>query len=604
MQRVLTEIILTVGSNLGLQALLERVCSIIDNTYALGLSNTAVLYVWDPEIERLVIRAGTHLTPLLDGSHGRVDAYSGEYQLRLGEGITGWVAEHRETVVLTREPWTDPRWEPMPGVGEEQYQSGVLLPILLPNHAVLGVISLWARPPNYFSSEHVRVLTEVTALLARLIEKVQLDQELTRRAKVLTFLGDLCQRLASSSPVGELMDSVAALTAQVMASDACLIVTSDGSEGRFVLRGVAPSRAEVMTEVDHRLGGLPERDPDATSDEQLFRQLALTLPGRFEEATSAPLLAGTERLGFISCYRHRRYGAADRDLLGVIAGQVALGLLAVGQADGATERDDAAELLGLLAADRDRPAAVAIAASLGLDLKAPHVLVQARFLPTDTSSAPGEIADRFAGAAKQFIRAIENQNPRSLVRPTAGGVIGLVRIANLAGGSLLQRQIQVGADDIGARLGICVSVGISSPCGGPAEYADAYREAAEALEIGSKLRGEGSVVRFEELGPDLYLFRIAADPRTRRDPWMRALLPLVAYDREKGSGLLSTLEAYLEGRGNASLTAEQLGLHRNTLRQRLTRIAELTGIDLDQTQDWLPLHFAVKLARMGQGDTP
>lgn len=286
----------------------------------------------------------------------------------------------------------------------------------------------------------------------------------------------------------------------------------------------------------------------------------------------------------------------------MIAGQVALGLLALEGTDHAAERDVVGELFGLLASGRSESTAVSVAASLGMDLHRPHVLLQARLQPTGGVAAAGVVADRFARAAKQFVRTIEEQNPRSLVRESRGGVVGLVRIAKLSGGAALQHRLQTGADELAARLGISVSAGLSSTCSGPREYADAYREAAEALEVGSKLRGEGRVVRFEELGPDLYLFRMAADPRTRRDPWMRTLLPLTDYDRRKGSELLATLDAYLEGRGNASLTAEQLGVHRNTLRQRLAKIESLAGICLAETQDWLPLHFAVKLARMRERD--
>lgn len=314
------------------------------------------------------------------------------------------------------------------------------------------------------------------------------------------------------------------------------------------------------------------------------------------------MLAGAEHLGFISCYRHRRYTAADRDLLSVIAGQVALGLVAIVGREHPAERDAATDLLGLLASGRDEPVATSIAASLGLDLNKSHVLVQARFVPSGGGAVSGEMADRFARATKQFIRSVEEQNPHSLLRESAGGVVGLVRIAKLSGGASLQGRLQATVDELAARLAISTSAGLSSACSRPREYADAYREAAEALEVGSKLRGEGRVVRFDELGPDLYLFRMAGDPRTRRDPWMRTLLPLVDYDRRKGAGLLATLDAYLEARGNATVTAEQLGLHRNTLRQRLARIEALTGITLAETPNWLPLHFAVKLARMQEGE--
>src|SRR5947207_188389 len=51
MRRALADVIITLGSNLGLGALLERVCSIIDEAYE---SIASAIWLWDPEIERLV----------------------------------------------------------------------------------------------------------------------------------------------------------------------------------------------------------------------------------------------------------------------------------------------------------------------------------------------------------------------------------------------------------------------------------------------------------------------------------------------------------------------------------------------------------------------
>ncbi len=599
MRGVLTDVIVAMGSGLDLRDLLIRVSGIMDDAYE---SYGSGVYLWDPEIERLVAAAFTDppaRNPKLGGSGLDLDAIY-RMQLRLGEGLAGWVAQHKEPVVLGREQWKDPRCKLFPQLPEEGvYESALYMPILLPDGEVLGVIALAARHRDHFSAEHVRVLTEVSGLLATVIKKIQIDEELSRRAKVLVFLGDLCGRLASPRPLGQLMDSVAGLTAEVMGSEVCMIVTLDRPSGRFVLQGLAPAGTAA--------GGLADRLPDAFDgpgggppDDQLFRDLALDLPGRYAEAASAPLLAGAEHLGFISCYRHRRYSAADRDLLSVIAGQVALGLKTVAGAERNGEHDPAGELISRLASGRTDASAMAIAAALGLDLHQPHILVQARFVPSGSPSAPDEVTDRYPRAVKQFIRNVEAQHPHSLLRETASGLIGLVRIAKLSGSATLARSLQAFADDIATRLGIAVSAGLSSACATATDYADAYREATEALEVGSRLRGEGHVVRFDELGPDLYLYRMAADPRTRRDPWVRALAPLVDHDHRKGTDLVATLEAYLETRGNATTTAAHLGLHRNTLRQRLDRIEALTGIALGETQDWLPLHFAVKLTRLQQ----
>jgi GAF domain-containing protein len=601
MRGALTDVIFALSSDLGLHDLLLRVCSIMDDAYE---SFGAGVYLWDPEIERLVMAAVTDppaRNPTIGEPRKDYEAIY-RFQLRLGEGLSGWVAQHKEPLVLDREQWKDPRCKLFPELPEVGvYESALIMPILLPDGELLGVIGVFARSPDHFTPEHVRTLGEVTGLLATVIQKIRSDEELARRAKVLAFLGDLCRRLASPRPVGELMDSVAALTAEVMTSEVCMIVTLDRLAGRFVLQGLAPTGTESGGVADPLHAALDHHD--GAADDQLFQDLALVLPGRYAEAASAPLLAGAEHLGFISCYRHRRYTSADRDLLNLIAGQVALGLRTLSGKDRQGEHDPAGELIGLLASGRTDASTVAIAASLGLDLHKPHVLVQARFVPNDESPSDG-VTDRFPRAVKQFIRDVEAQHPCSLLRETPTGLIGFVRIAKASGGAPLQRSLQSFADDIDHRLGIAVSAGLSSACTTAAEYADAYREAAEALEVGSRLRGEGRVVRFDELGPDLYLYRLAADPRSRRDPWVRALVPLVDHDRRRGSALLATLDAYLEARGNATLTAEHLALHRNTLRQRLDRIEALTGIALAETQEWLPLHFAVKLTRMQQAAQP
>jgi DNA-binding PucR family transcriptional regulator len=101
---------------------------------------------------------------------------------------------------------------------------------------------------------------------------------------------------------------------------------------------------------------------------------------------------------------------------------------------------------------------------------------------------------------------------------------------------------------------------------------------------------------YEELGPYKYLLRIALDPAAR-DSTIDAVAKLSDYDRDRGASLLATLEEFLGRRGNISATSEALFVHPNTLRQRLRRIADLTGIDL-RRDDWLMIEIAVKMVRL------
>jgi len=589
LRRAYEDIILTIDSSVSLQELLDKIAGIVSVAVE---STGAYLYVWEEESERLVLRATT------EASHRH---YLDAIQLRLGEGLVGWVAYEREAVLLHDEAMKDPRFKPFDELQEERFKSAVVVPILLNNVERIGVVALWSRRRAYFNQEHLDILREVAGVLAGVIDWARRNDDARRRARALSFLGDLWAKFSMPLPPDQLMGTVAEATIGVLESDVCVIAMIN-EEGRFVLRGMAPARDDLLAEAVGASWPDPGRGPAPTNFEgspadDSFRPLAMFLADRFEEAASAPLLAGSDHLGFISCYRRARFSSDERDLLALIAGQLAFGIRSL-EATGAPETDAVGELLRMLASGKGDAATLSVAAALGVDLTKPHVLLQARVLPKDQAKDSSALAEQSQAASDSLVRGASAASPHSAFQRFPGGVLGLVRVSKEQDGPGLQRGVQALADDVAKRHSVCVSVGLSSVQDGLVGYADAYREAAEALEIGTKVRGEGHVVRFDELGPYVYLFRMAGDPRVSRDPWMKSLLPLLQYDSRKNSELLETLDTYLECRGNATTTAERLYLHRNTLRQRLARIEALTKINLTQTEDWLPLHFAVKLARL------
>ncbi|MGH3043170.1 MAG: PucR family transcriptional regulator, partial [Gaiellaceae bacterium] len=88
-----------------------------------------------------------------------------------------------------------------------------------------------------------------------------------------------------------------------------------------------------------------------------------------------------------------------------------------------------------------------------------------------------------------------------------------------------------------------------------------------------------------------------------RDAHRDAVARIAEYDRLRSTSLLRTLEEFLRRRGNISATAEALYVHPNTLRQRLRRIGELSGLDL-RKDDWLMVEIAVKMVRLQEALGP
>ena len=155
--------------------------------------------------------------------------------------------------------------------------------------------------------------------------------------------------------------------------------------------------------------------------------------------------------------------------------------------------------------------------------------------------------------------------------------------------------------ELGQRSG--AAIGVSEVRGAADEAARTYKEARDAATIAQALLGDGGAIAYSQVGAYRYLVQIDADDAPR-DRMRAAVDQLIAYDRKRRTALLDTLERYLSERRSVIESARALYIHPNTLRQRLGRIEELTGLNLDQ-DDLLSLELAIKLARLhGRPDEP
>lgn len=144
-----------------------------------------------------------------------------------------------------------------------------------------------------------------------------------------------------------------------------------------------------------------------------------------------------------------------------------------------------------------------------------------------------------------------------------------------------------------------VAAGISRPVQGLQGLRDAYREAKDAVSIALEL-GEREKSTFYG---DLKLYQLLLALKDRSLSHLKRfhqeiLGPLLEHDARKQSDLIRTLEGFFQANGNLAKAAENLDVHRNTLVYRLERIAELTELDLDDADNRLILHLALKIERV------
>ncbi|WTN14452.1 helix-turn-helix domain-containing protein [Streptomyces canus] len=226
----------------------------------------------------------------------------------------------------------------------------------------------------------------------------------------------------------------------------------------------------------------------------------------------------------------------------------------------------------------------------GVTGQALAVLVRLRATDTLTpaSSTAGRLLERAAPGAVGDTAA--SGASRDTAAPgTTGGTAspGAARSTEAVG--VTQGTAPPGAARDTRALGAGVA-GVADARVGLAELAPAWQEASAAARAALAEPGFGPVAEWSRIGP--YRLLTALPPETAHDPVVRPLLS--PAHRE----LARTAEVYLDCAGQAGRTAAELGIHRQTLYYRLSRVEQLTGLDLDDGEDRLLLHMALKGARL------
>ncbi|WP_344070095.1 helix-turn-helix domain-containing protein, partial [Streptomyces crystallinus] len=132
--------------------------------------------------------------------------------------------------------------------------------------------------------------------------------------------------------------------------------------------------------------------------------------------------------------------------------------------------------------------------------------------------------------------------------------------------------------------------GVAPARRGLGELPASWGEAAGAARAALAEPGLGPVAQWAAIGP--YRLLTALPDSAPHDVAVRALLD------PSHTELARTAEVFLDCAGQAGRTAAALGIHRQTLYYRLSRVEQLTGLDLDAGEDRLLLHMALKASRL------
>jgi signal transduction protein with GAF and PtsI domain len=169
-----------VSSELSLDEILGEVIGLAVQATA---CDACLVYLLDRESNEMVLRASQlpHVADL------------GNLRIQAGEGVTGWVAEHKSVVALSSNAFHDARFKPFHSLIEDTYEAFLSVP-LVSGGEVVGVINIHHRESHRHTPEEVNLVVFIGEQLGVTLSKSSLEQE---NARLLEQTEEIRRELAT-----------------------------------------------------------------------------------------------------------------------------------------------------------------------------------------------------------------------------------------------------------------------------------------------------------------------------------------------------------------------------------------------------------------------
>jgi carbohydrate diacid regulator len=219
----------------------------------------------------------------------------------------------------------------------------------------------------------------------------------------------------------------------------------------------------------------------------------------------------------------------------------------------------------------------------------------------------GEIyLQRLKNDVLKTIQGIFVDTPQEIASYTGGDRFVVLKTINLKDSDeILRRKLfRMGErikNTISQQMKFKVTIGIGEYHEGIQGTNKSFKEATQALDVGTKLEGAGDIYHVDNLGVGKLLAEIKGESQQE---FIEKTIYSTKNNKEKkiNETLLETLKAFFDNNLSISKTAQVIYVHRNTLLYRLRRVKEITGLDPKKFDDAIQLRLALKMRIYQEGD--
>ncbi|MCS7056116.1 MAG: GAF domain-containing protein [Thermoflexales bacterium] len=256
------EILLSINATSDLRSILNGIAQ--TTTRVMRVDSTSI-YLLDRSSQRLILKATTGLFPqAID--HG---------YLHMGEGLTGWAAQHRQ-VVAVRDAQRDPRFHEVPNTRERSFKSLMAVP-LISQDRVVGAINVQTHRRHTWKASEIEFVSLIGEVVAGILERAILQEESERKVREMQAVAEVSRAAISPLYLDETLRVVAEMGARAVNARHCSVLLLDETVNAFMPRAIYDRKPNIPPEPPWRLDDLPLLNIERLSEPVLVNETCCEL---------------------------------------------------------------------------------------------------------------------------------------------------------------------------------------------------------------------------------------------------------------------------------------------------------------------------------------
>jgi len=277
-----------------------------------------------------------HLT--LDAAIGIPQKFVGNVTVQLGEGISGWVAQNRQPVLI-KDITKDPRFSGRSSRFDYKTRSALSAPIIH-NNTFLGVLNVNnKRSGGIFTEDDLNLLLGISGQISQAIANANMHERTEQQVAELSLVQELGKAVNSSLDLDSVLTYFIDMTSRITEADRSTLMLFDETSGELYVQAYRgfddPKIKELRFSLGEGIAGYVAQQKRSmripnTIEDTRYKKLHFSDSERPLTLICAPLLNKDKLIGVINCerdlYKKGPYSPENLDFLETIASQATVAI--------------------------------------------------------------------------------------------------------------------------------------------------------------------------------------------------------------------------------------------------------------------------------------